>query len=788
MWSAEQNLASSLQLSFRTPLPVFSSEDLTMSGLQFDRRIVLSAIVLCTFATGCGDDAASNEPADVQPAGKPPSAVVSTAESNATSLTYGSGMKIPVVTSAENATDDTANDDTANAEPIAAVSFPKPGAAEKPMYTADTSTVMFHQIGTVNEQVSFYDVEMKKLGWKKLETSEVADGVAFLDFAKGQLTIAVIVNPRDDRITTIAQGSGISVPQSLEDSRYDDDLPDVDDSDETNAPESEPETTDDDTNFESSAATADDDSPPQIATEDVTANAERDHAVPTSDPPAHVFEATDVLDMSQIPWPAGTDGANDTPTSLYYQGPGDVDTAYQFYDKYFADMGWVDVTASSRGDGRVFERSGFQVYLGVNAVPPGIMINMTNHGNFDCRRLPHPSDTEQINVSRFAHEWILSATSQEQVAEDLRTQFAESGWLLYRVIGQGDDVSFWFLNNGGQASVRVTSSSNYPDKTMVQYSVSMLPDELPVAEDATNLVFEDYPNTLIEFDTEMSFAETRNNISQQMELFRWQRSPAAAPSSDAEDVAYFEKGHQTATVTVTETGSTHVRIETSSTPSEAVLAVAARAQTRENERQKQERSDFIEGLKDALPVDDFPLPEFAENIFRNEHGSASGGDIRYDTTTSVAENLKFFRDQLTAKGWKEDKAETHDDETFGQLSFRKGKALIKFSVSGYPKEGKPFHGMLEGSGLVAKNDLRHDPDWVRRSGDDASIVASTVPAAAVSAEDLEALLNFKAPPSYDEWLKTKGYDDDVSHIEEYQKEIEAMAQELQNKLLEQIGK
>lgn len=98
--------------------------------------------------------------------------------------------------------------DNTPAEPIDAEKFPKPNGAEKPMYTSDTNTILFHQKGTVEEQAKFYTEELAKLGWKKESTSEISDGVGWFDFKKGSLAITVTINPgrENGSITTIAQG------------------------------------------------------------------------------------------------------------------------------------------------------------------------------------------------------------------------------------------------------------------------------------------------------------------------------------------------------------------------------------------------------------------------------------------------------------------------------------------------------------------------------------------------------------------------------------------------------
>ncbi len=134
------------------------------------------------------------------------------------------------LTTDQNKADQNAAVPSASAEPINAAEFPMPGAAEKPMYTADTNSILFHQEGTVEDQVKYYTDALQKLGWTKQDSSEIADGVAFLDFNKGSYSITVTINPGDEGlITTIAQGNGINVPQSLEDDTFDVEMADDED-------------------------------------------------------------------------------------------------------------------------------------------------------------------------------------------------------------------------------------------------------------------------------------------------------------------------------------------------------------------------------------------------------------------------------------------------------------------------------------------------------------------------------------------------------------------------------
>lgn len=166
-----------------------------MTHRAFSGLVTILSVTL--LLTGCGDDST---------------------ESDTTSQAAGSGSKTsPQADAPETSGTTTAAATNEKAEPIQAADFPKPEGAGESIMTADTSTVMFHMEGNVDTLVDFYTAELEKLGWKKDPGSEIADGVAFLDFTKGKLSITVTLNPGDTSVTTIAQGSGIHVPETADD-------------------------------------------------------------------------------------------------------------------------------------------------------------------------------------------------------------------------------------------------------------------------------------------------------------------------------------------------------------------------------------------------------------------------------------------------------------------------------------------------------------------------------------------------------------------------------------------
>jgi hypothetical protein len=100
------------------------------------------------------------------------------------------------------------------AEPITVESAPRPEGAELVMATADTRAIMLRGPVLLEASKEFYETELAKLGWQiDAASSEVADGVGFLDFRSGELKLTVTLNPERDgkTMTYILQGSGVEV-------------------------------------------------------------------------------------------------------------------------------------------------------------------------------------------------------------------------------------------------------------------------------------------------------------------------------------------------------------------------------------------------------------------------------------------------------------------------------------------------------------------------------------------------------------------------------------------------
>jgi hypothetical protein len=314
-----------------------------------------------------------------------------------------------------------------------------------------------------------------------------------------------------------------------------------------------------------------------------------------------------------------------------------------------------------------------------------------------------------------------------------------------------------FLQNGVQLVVSVGRSRSpfYAGKTMVQYSVNMLRGELPVPAQSEIIEFQDYPASNLKLNTVLNIANTVAFYDQAMSELRWQPVEDRQVSEDFANLLY-RRGESTAEVTLrpADGGGTQVVADTTFTISEGVKQAQARASARQDARRQQEQREAMDALEHAIAVADFALPAGASEVFRNPHGSAHGGDIRFRTDDDLAANLKFFRDKLRPDQWTEDPAETHEQDGFGQLVFRKEKAWIKVCLTD-TADGKGYLGMVEGTGLLAENDPRRsqpaEPETAKTPAPNADEVRQQLEAireqvvreatqSGVSAEQLEQIL------------------------------------------------
>ena len=331
--------------------------------------------------------------------------------------------------------------------------------------------------------------------------------------------------------------------------------------------------------------------------------------------------------------------------------------------------------------------------------------------------------------------------------------------------------------------MRITDDGNDPDKTMLQYSAGMLQNEVPIPDEATELKLTESRGANFSLTTSQGVNSIVDFYNSAMPTLHWEPRHNPSEVTETSTILRFVRDRDTAEVSIrlAESGATSIVGKTTANPSDKYIAAAKRAAERSRERDNQRYADDQEAVQDAMPVAAFPLPESAEKVFRNPYGS--GGDIRFETKEDVAAHLKFFREVMTKKQWKEDTHETHNRESFGQLVFRKRKAQIKIRISSMHGESPRFHGMVEGNGLLAKNDSRIDqkskpqPETPEIAGEATETQVKEMEQLVKQLSSMPGLENMPPPPTYKEWLKKNMLEPSDENVVKYTEAVTELIQE-----------
>lgn len=417
--------------------------------------------------------------------------------------------------------------------------------------------------------------------------------------------------------------------------------------------------------------------------------------------PAHVVEAGDVLDLSKLPWPEGTDGANDDVTQLSYEGPGDLEACREFYRKWFADAGWRDVTPEGQsGEGFDFEKDGFRVACTILESPHkngDVMIRILNHGNVDARRLPKPDSVAETVLERPTFAMYFAKGSVEQTADFYRRELPKLGWRLTRTIDAAGVRTDW-VQNGVHLLVSVMSAPARGGQTAVQCSVDMVREELPIPADAQIEDYRDYPDARIKLTTKGDAPSTAEYLEREMQVLRWQRVDERRIGPEGGSMV-FKRGPQIAEFLLKPLadGGTSASLKALRAASKEVLAAAERAAARDKAREMEAKETAKKALEDAIPTADFPVPEDAADVQRGEFSK----DVQYKCKGTVEELLAFHREKLA--GWSEDGKEAMLQKDFGQAVFTKAAATIRIRVVATADAGV-YRVYIDGTGLRLPNE------------------------------------------------------------------------------------
>jgi hypothetical protein len=239
-----------------------------------------------------------------------------------------------------------------------------------------------------------------------------------------------------------------------------------------------------------------------------------------------VMAATRMIDLHALPLPDEAELMGQSePGSLSYQAPIEVAEAVELYRSALIDQGWQESTES--GNYIFFTKANFTLSLSASEMgEEKTMISLTNHGNVDLRALPQMADAEDVYYLPSTLNYF-SPTDVAGVADFTRRELAAMGWHEYTrphtdMANDPERENLTFIQNGLELSVSVGMAPAQGGKTAVQYSVSLLPLDLPLPAEAAGVELDKFLLSLsLSFATPADFETLLDYYSQEMTALGW---------------------------------------------------------------------------------------------------------------------------------------------------------------------------------------------------------------------------------------------------------------------------
>lgn len=237
--------------------------------------------------------------------------------------------------------------------------------------------------------------------------------------------------------------------------------------------------------------------------------------------PAHVQQASELLDLERLPLPEGAEQQRyRRAAALRYGTTEPSEPAFAYVADRIKALGWKELPGGTHAGGfanAYFERDGFLVYL--SASPGGELatqVMLDHKGNVTPTDLPLPTGVKPLydfpGVAMFS-----SPNDPDSTAKEIRETMTAAGWRPYG--GAGD--SAYYRNNAVLAMISTQSAPAQGGATMVSCTVQMLSLELPAPEFADDFRYTD-GTTAISFDCDKSAQEVAGYYRQALAPVGWQ--------------------------------------------------------------------------------------------------------------------------------------------------------------------------------------------------------------------------------------------------------------------------
>jgi hypothetical protein len=246
--------------------------------------------------------------------------------------------------------------------------------------------------------------------------------------------------------------------------------------------------------------------------------------------PATVYQVAQLLDLRQLALPEKVEAPSQTEVGmLSYQAPLAVKEVVDFYRSQLTGQDWQEVSGQGYVDDATatvyFTKEGFTASLSASQMgDETASVTVMHHGNVDPATLPQTGDAEGV-IAMPNTLIYFSPTPVSDVAEFTRKELAAQGWQEYTrpntaSANNPDSQTLTFVQNGLELGAYITAAPAQDGKTSVQYSLTLLPLDLPTPAEATALQL-DTSQPYLSFRTPAKPAEVVEFYRQAMADLGW---------------------------------------------------------------------------------------------------------------------------------------------------------------------------------------------------------------------------------------------------------------------------
>lgn len=442
-----------------------------------------------------------------------------------------------------------------------------------------------------------------------------------------------------------------------------------------------------------------------------------------SDIPARFQQVIDLRSFPRLP---NALAGSDLDGMESYTAPTTQPEAELFYRYHLGAAGWLEsATPDPTSPGLNFQKDGYA--LNVSFTPPftpmpgreqDMQISLRFAGNYDARWLPRiapvdgPGTFATMSLSMYRTKSDLT-----DVEVALLKQLRDAGWTPYSRLTtahaeEPDSRMLAFLQGGSVLNVSLGHPSDTKSDVVVQASVELTRQSLPLPPDASWIEFDASTQLRVLVNTTLTLPETIAFFDKEMPLDGWLPRERGRIVDESQKRAFlpFIRGQQ----------DVLLRLATHPDGRTRILVGEAEGTSWQVRNETPVSPDKSAKAKPGIEAADFELPKGASAVKFNVDEQQIEFELPNVPPTKLGEQ---FAQQMEALGWERDGAGiVGDDYTF--ITFKQGKAELELRARG---QGKSSSVMLGGDGLLWTKPLPAAPvrisyeTWLRRGKQPATL-------------------------------------------------------------------